>query len=235
MSTPTIASDMVIAPSPLGEHQFYGDDYAGRTIVVDIAAGTMGIKATSGNPSHVFTWCVPNVPLSALAPLLDELLPHVRAALQGASIGTDRAGKPTPKFTEGAETHLGLADGIVARFYRRWTGRFPTSSRVAVCRGCEEQIVSSMNVLDGLWVTADKSELCRDGEIHVPYPKGTPQAPVRQVPGHSRDLAENGGRWTGACGCGRWAWTEPALDWHEVAIGWYLHAEAIPPGAPFDD
>ncbi len=233
---PPIASDMRISPCTLGERQFVGPDYAPRVIAVDLVAGTLGVQARFGKPRHVFAWCVPHVPLSTLTPLLDQLLTHVRAALPGASFQANPAGELLAVFDPDGEAHLQAADALVNAFYRRWTGRSMTSARSAECVGCNQPIFNQVNVQQGLWLGADQGSACPAGGFHRPHPqRDHPKAPIRHVPGHARKLTESGGLWTGACGCGEWDFSDPDPDWHEVAVAWYLHAEAVPPGAPFDD
>ena len=236
MRTLTTADDIRIVPSDLGEHQFVGEDRDARTIAVDLAAGTMRVQAESGKPRHVFAWPVPLVPLSTLTPLLEELLPHLRAALPGCLIEPNRSGTLVAMFDADAQTHIDAASGIVGRFHLRWTGRRAASWRAAECTECGQQIYQALSTAGGLWITSTREESCRDGRWHTPYADADPRGPYHYVPGHARDLVEKDGAWTGSCGCDGWEWTDPPQsNWLDVVVGWYLHAQAIPPGAPFDD
>jgi hypothetical protein len=235
MPAPAIAPRVRIIPSALGEKQFIGEEHYGRAIHVDLVAGTLEVAARPA-PDYVFTSPVPNVPLATLTPLLGELLACVQEALPGASLG---ACGPTGfglRLTADADLALSRGDELVSRFYWRWTGRPEATYRISRCVSCGNDILHASNKYDGNWVArGDQSPNCRGGAKHQPPASGQPYHPRRYIEGHVLQLTEDGaGRLSGACCCAGWEANTAAPDWREIGDAHFLHAEAIPPEAPFD-
>lgn len=234
MSASQIASTIEIVPTTLGEDEFVSPDGRPRRIKVNMAAGTITVAFDGPADSDVFTWCVPCVLLGTLTPLVEELTPYVRRALAGAVPRPPDPRRLSFTLTDDAESELAAADGLVADFYRRWTGREMTTLRCARCSKCGSRIVHAMNLTKSRWlIDVNDFSRCANGGEHEPYPSGEPYAPRALAPGHELSLEPaRRGRWSGKCECG--AWEQTARDWRSVAIGHYLHAEAIPPDAPFE-
>jgi len=234
MTPLTPATQITVVPSSLGEHQFLGADHFARAIHVDMAAGTLGVCAGRA-AGHVFAWFVPNVPLRALNSLLQALVTPVHDALPGASFAADGPAGFTLRLTEEAERHLAEGDRLVNAFYRRWTGRDVPTLRISRCTGCGQDIVQGSSRYGGHWVGLHgKNRRCSETAVHEPTPFGQPHQPHRYIPDHLLDLVQDAaGAWSGTCSCGSWRSPAPSRDWTATGDAHFLHAEAIPPGAPF--
>lgn len=229
------ASKIEIVPSTLGETEFIGPNGVARIIKIDMVAGTIQISANSGPVTPgAFSYFIPNVPLSTLNPLVEELAPCVQRALQGASLRSgDATGWPID-LTDDAEDELCAADELVDDFYYRWTGRRRTWLQYARCIKCSNRIIQAVNVAGGRWVVSmTEPPGCGHGGEHEPHPRG-PYARHQLVPGHELFAVELASvpEWNGTCECGTWEHAD--ADWRPVLESHHLHAEAPAPDAPFD-
>lgn len=234
MNDQRIASKVTIIPSELGEDEFVDAANHPRRIRVNMVAGTINVGFSDGADPAVFAWCAPLVPLSTLTPLVEELAGYVQRALAGTSPCLPHPNGASFTLTDAAEKELVSADRLVAAFYRRWTGRKPTTQRSSRCVKCGNRIIDAVNLADDRWVTdIDDHSACAQGGEHEPTPFGQPHAPRALVPEHEMALDQApSGAWTATCECGTWEQAGPT--WEPVAVAHFLHAEAIPPDAPFD-
>lgn len=228
---PTIASTILIKPSDLDEYEFVGPTRHGRVVRVDMVAGLMQVTATPAPPPYALAWFVPNVPLSALTQLLNELLPFVSSALAGASIAQVEPGDCRLNLSPDAQAIMTQASDTVNRFYLRWTGRPMSSLRKSRCTRCSRAIYSGRVKFESRWFDANDEITC-GGLAHIPYPAGHPDNPRRYIPEHDLSLSQVGPGWAGTCSCS--GWRGDSGSWEDLALAHYLHAEAPAPGAPFE-